>query len=151
MASFSMIIASSARCAARQVFHSGQPGNARQWNGCLRQAEAPQQGNNSESARKSAARRENRLENICEFSNLRDDPPQIPCPREQGINSSTTGNRFADNRELIRPQQGIHETGVAFASEADAALIAGLSVIATAGSRGGKIPLGWIAAGRVAD
>jgi hypothetical protein len=73
-----------------------------QWNGSLRQPEGLQQGNNSESARKSASLRENRLENICEFTDLRDDRPQIPCAWEQGNNSTGTGNRFAKNRELIR-------------------------------------------------
>src|SRR5271154_5273636 len=29
-------------------------------------------------------------------------PPKIPCAAEQGINSTTTGSRFATNRELIR-------------------------------------------------
>src|SRR5271155_6168918 len=44
----------------------------------------------------------NRLENNCESSSLPDDPPEIPCVAEQGINSTTTGNEFATNRELIR-------------------------------------------------
>ena len=41
-------------------------------------------------------------ENNCESSSLPDDPPEIPCATEQGINSTTTGNEFATIRELIR-------------------------------------------------
>jgi hypothetical protein len=45
---------------------------------------------------------ENRHENICEFSHLRDLRDEIPCATEQGINSTTTGNLIRANRELIR-------------------------------------------------
>jgi len=38
----------------------------------LRRVEARKQVNNNEFSRKSAAPQKNRLENICEFSNLRD-------------------------------------------------------------------------------
>src|SRR5271154_4615428 len=61
-----------------------------------------QQGSNSESAEISPFSAQNRLENNCESSSLRDDLPKIPCATEQGINSSRTGNRFALNSELIR-------------------------------------------------
>jgi hypothetical protein len=60
------------------------------------------QGTNREFARKWPRRRDNRLENIREFSGLRDGPPEIPCATEQGIHSTATGKQFATNRELIR-------------------------------------------------
>ena len=60
------------------------------------------QGSNSESAPIPPFSAQNRLENNCESSSLPDDPPKIPCATEQGINSTTTGNEFATNRELIR-------------------------------------------------
>jgi hypothetical protein len=74
--------------------------------------EAPrggQQGNNREFSRNRLFSAKIRLENVCEFSSLRDEAPEIPCATEQGNNSTTTENQFATNRELIRH---IRESGI---------------------------------------
>ena len=44
----------------------------------------------------------NRLENHCESNSLPDQPQEIACAAEQGINSTGTGNPIFENRELIR-------------------------------------------------
>jgi hypothetical protein len=60
------------------------------------------QGNNSEFRPIPPFSTKNRLENNGESSSLPEELPKIPCATEQGINATTTGNEFANNRELIR-------------------------------------------------
>jgi hypothetical protein len=61
-----------------------------------------QQGRNSESRENPSLAAKDRPENNCKFSWLRDLRDEIPCAAEQGINSSGTGNRIFENRELNR-------------------------------------------------
>jgi hypothetical protein len=48
-------------------------------------------------------RRNSRLENIGEFSGLRDDRPQIPCAAEQGIRVTQQGIYLAEQGMNSRP------------------------------------------------
>ena len=70
--------------------------------GGIRFPGAVQQGNNSVFLGNPSTNTQNRPENICEFSCLRDLRDEIPCAAEQGINSSGTGKPIFVNRELIR-------------------------------------------------
>ena len=72
-----------------------------------------QHGIDSEFLRNPSTTAKKRPENICEFSGLRDLRDEIPCMREQGINSTTTGKSIRDNSELIRDNSESTTWGIA--------------------------------------